>query len=54
MDPQACLLEMLAAVYRGDADESSERLCDLLGWIGKGGFVPDLKTALESLREAGV
>jgi hypothetical protein len=48
VDPQACLNEMLEAIIGGELDVAQERLNDLVEWTRKGGFTPNLRTALEN------
>ena len=40
MDPQACLERILAAFDDDDLPEMYWAVCDLLGWIAGGGFIP--------------
>jgi hypothetical protein len=51
MDPQACLNELFRVVLLLDADpdEARELLTNLVEWHEKGGFLPDLKVALDTV-----
>jgi len=41
LDPNATLLDLLAALEHGDVIAFAEAADDLAGWLGRGGFPPD-------------
>lgn len=49
MDPQITLTDLLAAVRDNDIEAASDSLESLLHWHRKGGFLPDLRAALDTL-----
>jgi hypothetical protein len=42
MDPQATWEQLLAAYASGDWDRIEERAQELLAWLGRGGFPPQI------------
>lgn len=52
MDPNACLMELLAAIAEGNVDELRERADDMGDWLAAGGFKPDIGRCLREMGEA--
>jgi hypothetical protein len=51
MDPTATLIALLDAIGDKDRDGASNALDDLMSWIERGGFVPNVEAAIETLKE---
>jgi hypothetical protein len=49
MDPQVCLIEMLAYLREGEWLDAQQCLSDLIVWHKKQGFSPDLARALDAV-----
>lgn len=49
MDPNAALLELVAAVATGDFDDARERLDALESWANGGGWLPSTETLANNL-----
>lgn len=47
MDPNATLADLLIALRTGDRDAAESACLNLANWISKGGFLPELRKALE-------
>ena len=53
MDPTRCMFEILSDLNSGDIGSAGRRAEDLIDWIRKGGFPPDVfndKVAIEDRR----
>jgi hypothetical protein len=49
MDPQIILTNLLAAVRDSDIEAADHNLASLLTWHHRGGYLPDLRAALDAL-----
>jgi hypothetical protein len=52
LDPTAALVRALEAISKGDRVESFDALQDLCGWLGKGGFLPDVYEAIRKFDQS--
>jgi len=43
MDPQACFREFMKAIIERDREATVEHGDNLIGWLSKGGFMPEIK-----------
>ena len=44
MDPQACFARITSAMAEGDYEEAFYACNDMIEWLGKGGFLPVVKS----------
>jgi len=42
MDPTACVRRFLSAIDDGDTEEARDAATDLVFWLTRGGFAPEL------------
>ena len=54
MDPQAAYQAMLLAVHDGDQMAAQESAENLLAWLDKGGFAPDVLLSVDQVGHEGI
>jgi hypothetical protein len=54
MDPQAALTRLIESALESDDPNLSDTAHGLISWHARGGFLPDLKLALDRAVEKGL